>query len=293
MIKKIISVLFLIIFASLKTDAVMTYDDLNSPKEPAYRVGTTDEPENRYYIEVKSDVDEITVHENNTKKIDELTYADMSIKYISRDIISAVDDDYANMQADLALLWQGAATKSDTVKYAIYKLSHPDDDKPSNQAVKKVLSSIASMSTLIGAGVGNPMLASLSMISGNALGIFSQDAKALNYKYTKVKDADMIILVRKIDELQQKVVDCYFDYMTAKEFWERTKKISETRHDYYHYSQETTDEIILVIDAYYRNAADLQMKAKNDFYDKRAILEQLVGTDILNQFENNLSHKKN
>ena len=197
------------------------------------------------------------------------------------------------MQADLALLWQGAATKSDTIKYAIYKLSHPDDDKPSNNSLKKILSSIASMSTLVGAGIGNPMLASLSMISGNALGIFSQDTKALNYKYTKVKDADMIILVRKIDELQQKVVNSYFDYMTAKEYWERTKKISETRYDYYHYAQETTKEIILVIDAYYRNAVDLQMKAKNDFYDKRAILEQLVGTDILNQFENNLSNKKN
>jgi len=293
MIKKVITIAFLMFFASLGADAVMTYDDITSPKEPSYRVGTTDDIENKYYIEVKSNVDEITVQENNTKKIDELTYADLSIKYISKDIIDAVDEDYNSMQADLALLWQGAATKSDTVKYAIYKLSHPDDDKPTNASIKKVLSSIASMSTLVGAGVGNPMLASLSMISGSTLGIFSQDAKALNYKYTKVKDADMIILVRKIDELQQKVVDSYFDYMTAKEYWEKTKKISEARFDYYHYAQETTKEIILVIDAYYRNAADLQMKAKNDFYDKRAILEQLVGTDILNQFENNLSHKKN
>jgi len=36
---------------------------------------------------------------------------------------------------------------------------------------------------------------------GNTLGIMSTDSKALNYKYTQVNDADMIILVRKVEEL--------------------------------------------------------------------------------------------
>jgi hypothetical protein len=71
------------------------------------------------------------------------------------------------------------------------------------------------MSTLVGAGTGNPLLFCSSLIGGNTLGILSQDTKALNYKYTKVHDADMIILVRKIDELQQKVVGLYYDYMTT------------------------------------------------------------------------------
>ena len=291
MIKKIVILSFLLIVAS-SAYASMTYDELNAPKESAYRVGTTDDVENKFYIETKSDVDEINLKENNSRKIDELTYADLSIKYISKDIISSVDADYNNMQGDLSILWQGAATKSDTVKYAIYKLSHPDEDKPNNASVKKVLSAIANMSTLVGAGIGNPMMSSLSMISGSTLGIFAEDAKSLNYKYTRVKDADMIILVRKIDELQQRIVDSYFDYITAKEYWDKTTEIAKRRYDNYYYAQDTSKEIILIIDAYYRDAVDTQMKARNDFYDKRAKLEQLVGTDILNQFEKSLESKK-
>ena len=291
MIKKIVLISFLLFLAS-SAYATMTYDEINAPKEPSYRVGTTDDIENKFYLETKSDVDEISLKENNARKIDEITYADLSIKYISKDIIASVEDDYNNMQGDLSILWQGAATKSDTVKYAIYKLSHPDEDKPTNASVKKVLSTIASMSTLVGAGIGNPMLSSLSMISGSTLGIFAEDAKSLNYKYTRVKDADMIILVRKIDELQQRIVDTYFEYITAKEYWDKTTEIAKRRYDNYHYAQETSKEIILIIDAYYRDAVDMQMKARNDFYDKRAKLEQLVGTDILNQFEKNLESKK-
>lgn len=72
------------------------------------------------------------------------------------------------------------------------------------------------MSTLVGAGMGNPLLAGGSLIGGNILGIMSQDTKALNYKYTKVTDADMIILVRKIEDLQQRTVDLYYNYMMAR-----------------------------------------------------------------------------
>ena len=48
-------------------------------------------------------------------------------------IYKEIEVDYADMQSDLSLLWQGAATKSDTIKFAIYKLSNPDKDKPDLQ----------------------------------------------------------------------------------------------------------------------------------------------------------------
>ena len=55
----------------------------------------------------------------------------------------------------------------------------------------------------------------------------STDTKALNYKYTQVTDADMIILVRKVEDLQQKVVDMYYDYLTARKMYDMASEMVE------------------------------------------------------------------
>lgn len=266
------------------------YDDLNTVKEPAYRVGTTNDIENKIDIDTK--IQKETVKVIGQDKIENLTYADLSIKRISSEISQSLEIDYKDILGDLSILWQGAATQSDTIKYALYKLANPDKDKPDNNAIKKVLTNIASMSTLLGATTGNPLLACASLIGGNTLGIMSQDTKALNYKYTKVGDADMIILVRKVDELQQKVVDCYFDYMTTREILNMTEKMAKRRNENYEKAQNTTREVILITDAYYRESMDLLAKARGNYTDARSRLEQLVGTDVLKQFENNIKSRK-
>ena len=266
------------------------YDDLNTVKEPAYRVGTTNDIENKIDIDTK--IQKETVKVIGQDKIENLTYADLSIKRISSEISQSLEIDYKDMLGDLSILWQGAATQSDTIKYALYKLANPDKDKPDNNAIKKVLTNIASMSTLLGATTGNPLLACASLIGGNTLGIMSQDTKALNYKYTKVGDADMIILVRKVDELQQKVVDCYFDYMTTREILNMTEKMAKRRNENYEKAQNTTRDVILITDAYYRESMDLLAKARGNYTDARSRLEQLVGTDVLKQFENNIKSRK-
>jgi len=262
----------------------MDYDDLNSVKDPAYRVGTTDGVEQKANFVKKLDTEtakEVDPFEN----IEKLTYADLSIKKISKEISQDLDIEYDDMLQDLSMLWQGAASKSDIIKFALYKLSNPEAGKPDDKSVKKVLQTIASMSTLIGAGMGNPILSSGSFIGGNVLGIMSQDDKAINYKYTKVNDADMIILVRKVDDLQQKVVNAYYDYMTTRKLIDMTTKMAKQRHQNYQYAQNGSKELILITDAYYRESLDMQMKARSDFYTKRASLEQLVGNDTFNQFE--------
>ena len=287
--KKIISLA--LILAIVQSYALgIEYDDLNTVKEPAYRVGTTNDIENKIDIDTK--IQKETVKVIGQDKIEDLTYADLSIKRISSEISQSLEIDYKDMLGDLSILWQGAATQSDTIKYALYKLANPDKDKPDNNAIKKVLTSIASMSTLLGATTGNPLLACASLIGGNTLGIMSQDTKALNYKFTKVGDADMIILVRKVDELQQKVIDCYFDYMTTREILNMTEKMAKRRNDNYEKAQNTTREIILITDAYYRESMDLLAKARGNYTDARSRLEQLVGTDVLKQFENNIKTRK-
>ena len=262
----------------------MDYDDLNSVKEPAYRVGASDDVEQKAKFEKKLDTE--TVKEVDPfDNIEKLTYADLSIKKISKEISQDLEMDYDDMMQDLSLLWQGAATKSDIIKFALYKLSNPDADKPNDKSVKKVLQTIASMSTLVGAGMGNPILSSGSFIGGNVLGIMSQDDKVINYKYTKVNDADMIILVRKIDDLQQKVVNNYYDYLTTKKMLGITSKMVKERYQNYQLAQNGSKELVLITDAYYRESLDMQMRARSDFYSKRATLEQLVGNDAFKQFE--------
>ena len=271
------------------------YKDIKNPKPPAYRTGLSDTPE-KEYMEAKAKEDK--VHQTYVKKDAEqfdstdLTFADLSIKQISREVAADLELDQEDMVGDLTVLWQGAATQSDTINFALYKLANPDEDKPDEKTVKKVLTTIASMSTIVGASMGNPILATGSIIGGNVLGIMSQDTKALNYKYTKVTDADMIILVRKIEDLQQRTVDLYYNYMTARKKLKMIEDIAEERKKNYDLAQDLSKEVILITDAYYRTALDNLMKAKSDYYAKRAALEQFVGSDVFSQFEKDLTKRE-
>lgn len=274
--------------------SAISLDDVAMPKQPAYRTGLSEEPE-KEYMEVKA---EDKIKQEYVKKdaeqfdVSDLTYADLSIKQISREVAADLELDQEDMVGDLSVLWQGAASQSDTINFALYKLANPDEDKPDEKSVKKVLTTIASMSTLVGAGMGNPLLAGGSLIGGNILGIMSQDTKALNYKYTKVTDADMIILVRKIEDLQQRTVDLYYNYMMARKRLKMIEQITADRKKNYDLSQTMSKEVILITDAYYRTSLDNQMKARSDYYAKRAALEQFVGNDTFAQFEKDLKERE-
>lgn len=282
---KITASFILFCLISVPALAEVKLDDISSPKDIFFRLGTTDVPENKIDINGKIDVKPAVVKEDDKFYGEGITYADLSIKKMALEVSKSIEVDYNEMMEDLSLLWQGAATKSDTIKFAIYKLSNPEKDKPDAGAVKKVLTTIAGMSTFLGAGMGNPMLASAALIGGNTLGIMSQDDKELNYKYSRVTDADMIILVRKVDELQQKVVDMYYDYMTARQYYDMTTEMVEQRHRNYQNSQKLSKEVILITDTFYRDALDEQVKARGNFFEKRSRLEQLVGNDVFRQFE--------
>ena len=288
----------LILFACLAVFAnpcfALTYDDINFPKDPAYRLGTSNSPEKMYVqAEVQPVKKEYAEKDTSIEHTpDDLTYADLSLKRMSSEIASELGLEEKEMLSDLSLLWRGAATQSDTINFALYKLANPDADKPDEKSVKKVLTTIASMSTMVGAGMGNPLLAAGSLIGGNVLGIMSQDTKALNYKYTKVTDADMIILVRKIEDLQQRAVDLYYDYMTARKQLEMIDKLVVQRKKNYELAQDASREIILITDAYYRTSLDMQSKAKSDYFAKRAALEQFVGNEVFVQFEKELAARE-
>lgn len=276
-------------FAQVKLEDM----ELQGVKPPAYRLGLTDDPERPYEeVQTQTNIEQKeAVEKVEETPIEYMTYADLSIKNLSKEISKELSLDEKEMMGDLTLLWQGAASKSDTISFALYKLSNPEEDKPDEKSVKKVLLNIASLSTLVGAGMGNPLLATGSMLGSSIFGIMSQDTKALNYKYTRVTDSDMIILIRKVEDLQQNTVNLYYDYMTAKKLLELTDKVVEQRKKNYDAAQIQSKEVILVTDAYYRTALDDQAKARASFNAKRAALEQFVGNDVFTQFEQILKER--
>ncbi|MDY6359058.1 MAG: hypothetical protein SPL76_06055, partial [Cyanobacteriota bacterium] len=294
--KKFISLILLIsAFGMCQANANLALTDLTAPKAPAYRVGISDVPENRY-VEVQQDKANL-IEKNIEKQVqanqtdnNDVNYSELSIKRISKEISQDLQYDEQDMVSDLSLLWQGAATQSDTINFALYKLANPDADKPDKSTVKNMLKTIASMSTLVGVGAGNPVLAGASLIGGNVFGIMTQDTKALNYKYSKVTDADMIILIRKVEDLQQNTVNLYYDYMNAKKQLELTTKMAQERRERFELAQKNNvaREILVITDSYYRTAVDRQRAARAEFLAKRAALEQFVGNETFHQFEEEL-----
>ena len=287
-------ILLAVIFNMILPVWAINYDDITMPKPNAYRTGLSDEPE-KEYSEAKSDK---LIHQEYVKKdvtqfsVNDLTYADLSIKQISKEVAADLQLEQEDLVGDLCVLWQGAESQSDTINFALYKLDNPDEDKPNEKSVKKVLTTIASMSTLAGATFSNPAIAASSILGSNLLGIMSQDSKALNYKYTKVTDADMIILVRKVEDLQQRTVDLYFDYMTARKKLKMFDKIVTERKKNYDIAQSMSRDLILITDAFYRTALDNQAHARSDYYAKMASLEQFVGNETFTQFEKELNKRE-
>ena len=114
-ILKCFFLLLILIICALPSFA-LKYEDVTEPREHAYRTGLSEQPE-REYTEAKANN---PLHQEYVKKdvhqfsSNDLTYADLSIKQISREVSADLELDQDDLIGDLSLLWQGAATQSDT-----------------------------------------------------------------------------------------------------------------------------------------------------------------------------------
>ena len=281
------SLLLIVLIASICPVFSINLEDLTEPMTPARRLGIGSSPENPFKVSETNKI--IESKEANLDKTGEavknITYADLSLKKIAEEISSDAELDTQDVLADFQLLWIGAAQNSETVKFIVYKLSNPDEDKPDESVVKKIIQPISTVGSLAGIGMGNPIAAISSIMGSSVLGSMSVDDKDLNYKFSKVNDADMIVLIRKIEELQRKIVNYYFDYMTSRALLIRSDSIVAKRRNAFMNSQKLTDEQVIMLDAYYREALNKQSKLRSDFLAKRSALEQIVGMETLAQFE--------
>ncbi len=276
------------ILSSLAPCFSITLSELNYPMPPANRLGVGQTPE-APFKEVKTVNEGKTVTQKTGIKeaAYDSSYADLSLKRLADDVSYDLNIESADLLADLQVLWNAAAQRSETIKYTIYKLSNPDENKPDESIIKKIIKPIASFSTIAGTALSsNPYMASGALIGGGLLGALTRDDKELNYKFTKVNDADMVLLVRKIDDLQKKLLNLYIDYLTKKEIMAMTLDNLEKRREIYDKSQNAPREELIIADVYYRNAQNAAKKAESDFWASRMILENLVGAQVLAQIEN-------
>jgi len=274
--------------------AITPYE-IKSPKPPFGRLGLNYQPENKFEIIKK----EQTLQKDTAKLIQDktdysrYTYADLSLNKLANEITQELDLETEDITEDVKILWTGAATRSETISYAMYKLSNPDKDKPNENIVKKIIKPVASLTSFAGMGVGDPILATSAMISGNLMRALSSDNNEINYKYSKVTDADMVILVRKIDDLQRDLTDKYCDYMAARKVLKMSTDITKKRLERIESMSKSSKREALIADAYYRDSFNFESKKRAEFMAKRSALEQLVGNDTLRQFEASLNAREN
>lgn len=289
MMRKIL--LFISIFLSFQCVFADTLDDLNFPKKPAYRLGVSYDIEKEYKVTDITQRKESKTASYEKQYIKNSTYADSSLKDLSSEISKLLTIEKEEMLEHVQILWAGAALRSETIKFALYKLSNPDADKPDESIIKKIIRPLSTASSIAGAGLGDPFSATAALVSGHFMNAMSFNDKDLNYKYTKVTDADMIVLITKVDNMQKKVVDQYFDYMTSYNLLQMTEQNLKKRKERYESGLYQTQEQLLVADAYYRSAIDNKAKLELEFLENRAALEQLVGLEALLEFEKILYKK--
>lgn len=290
------SLVAFLMFLSVSAFA-LDLSELSEPKPLEGRLSNTDKvetakkeekssilEENSKFVNSK-DVENEIIEEKTANEINS-NYADLSLKKLANDVSFDLEMDANEINADLAVLWNATLARSETMKYTVYKLSNPDEDKPNESTMKKILKPIANFSSIAGASVaGDPFVATSALIGGGLVNAFMKDDKEFNYRFSKVSDADMVLMVRKIDTLQKKLLDLYVDYKTKQQLANMTKENFKKREEAYLKAQNKTKEELVIADVYYRNAKSDAQKAQDDYLTSRAILENLVGIDALEKIE--------
>ena len=167
--KKNLSIIITIFFIGMTVQASETFVNLKEPKKAAYRLGVTYDIEKEYKI---TDLTEKITEKTAAYEKDFIrnsTYADSSLKDLSKEISKLLTVEKEAMLEHVQILWAGAALRSETIKFALYKLANPDADKPDDSIVKKIIRPLSTVSSIDGAGLGDPYSATAALVVGQLL----------------------------------------------------------------------------------------------------------------------------
>lgn len=273
--------ILLLMFFMIGLGLPVSAEELDYPMSPENRMGLSSTPETPVENVAKT-IQEVKAATD--KKMDNsLTYADLSLKKISDDVLYDLELEENQILEDLETLWVGVATKSETVRYAIYKLSNPDENKPNETMLKKIIKPIASFSTVAGTALSsNPFVATGAMAGGSLIGALAQNPNDVNYRFTKVTDTAMVLLVRKIDTLQENLLISYFDYKKKEKIYNMQVENLKKREQIFEASKNAPREEQIIADVYLRNAQNDLSSAKTELWSARQVLVQMAGEEAFN-----------
>lgn len=193
-----------------------------------------------------------------------------------------MEEERQELLADLQILWKAAMDNSETLKFAIYKLSNPQGEVAKKSTAKKILSPLASVAPIIGLGFGDPVTATSALFGGNLLNsALTDDNERLKEKLTRVTDTDLVLLAQETDTLQEKLIILYSDYLNALMELNFVDKVVKENQHYFELAKRTNPEAGSVAAVFYQDMSDIQFRARQNVLEKRVALEQFVGNSAL------------
>ncbi len=214
------------------------------------------------------------------------------IKQLANEINGELDEEKGFIVEDLRILWQAAVGRSETIKFAIFKLSNPDGDKKKKSLVKNILAPIAGVAPIIGLNSSNPAAGSSALLGGGVLGSVLADDSAINSKLSKVTDVDLVLLAQEIENLQQKLVTYYYNYLTAIKKLNMIDKLVQNRYKYLNSAVNLSKkDAIVMAEVFYKEAVEMQFEARQNVLKTRAVLEQFVGATPIAQVDKNIKER--
>ncbi len=238
-------------------------------------------------VAVNSDVkNDKTMYENAG------LFGSEDIKQLADEINSELDEEKSFIVEDLRILWQAAVGRSETIKFAIFKLSNPNGDKKKKSLVKSILAPIAGVAPIIGLNSANPAAGSSVLLGGGVLGSVLADDSAINTKLSKVTDVDLVLLAQEIENLQQKLVTYYYDYLTAIQKLNMVDKLVQNRYKYLNSAvYSSKKDAIVMAEVFYKEAVEMQFEARQNILKTRAVLEQFVGAVPIAEVDKNIKKR--
>ena len=277
----------------MTTPLAMAADKTNKATDKPVAVSKTDTKTTAAEKPAASDDTALASISPDTKKQLEALSASMHLQ--AKSIGNDLRDDEDVAATDIALLFQAAIERDDTIRMAINTLSHRDE---SGQPVKND----STLKKAAGSALGLAGAAA-SMVTGNPMGVMAAATgqQALGgddsdpYQHP-VTDADMVILAREIDQLQTSVIEKYYHYRYAKE---RAQLATDSRQTMEKYMDEATKaeaaktgdadvnaaSMQTIMDTLADSAKQDEAKAQDDYVTARNGLVLLVGPNAVTAME--------
>jgi hypothetical protein len=206
------------------------------------------------------------------------------ISFFDRSVANELQDDQENTIKDMSMLWQAAVERSSTIRYAIEKLSRKDaTGKPlqNDSFTKKMVTNIARLGGAAGSlWTGSPV----GLMSG-ALVSEAMQSDPMTASQIPITDADMVILAREVEALQNDVIRRYYGYRYAKErlalAHQATLQIAE-----YQKKSESLDPSLRqalepLLDSLYESTRQQETSLQQQHGSARNALALLVGQEVL------------